>query len=369
MSFSFLKKKKKNNQYKAIDNTVNASCLVHPSVHYFESMKSQPLTATWSNQVSNSVGPSPRSSHFTIHFDKLSKVCIGYGIDKKNQILNDVWIFDLITLKWTLVNFEISPRTGTKAISIGNLIFAFGGFVNKTYMADFHILNLENGQIIFLNNEDEPKGRVGHVMAEFNGEILIWGGFDGEYLNDCWVYNCQFKQWTQVESDIPGRVSASFCQNQNFVYIFGGGKRLPLVQFNFLTKKFTIFPLSDEDPENSVIGGGMISVLNYLIVIGKSTSRQKNSLLFGYDLYKKKWFNLPVIPDSITTNFQDGEFDDKGQFHVPFFPHSSMVYDSPTRKIFIFLGEPKVDPISIQTVDLKEALGFLNLQHDLLDLF
>jgi hypothetical protein len=153
---------------------------------------------------------------------------------------------------------------------------------------------------------------------------------------------------------------------RSFGHIFGGATNSSIIRFDFHSRQFVTLSSCGREPENSDSGSGMIYVSNSLIVMGKQKSDQKYCLLHRYDLLRKKWFHIHVIPDSVTTNYQDGKIDEKGMFHLPNHAHSSMIYDHRNKKIHIFFGEPKIEPPPIQTIEIGGMLCGINLQNDLL---
>ena len=91
------------------------------------------------------IAPDPRYGHSAVLAGP--RIIFFGGRGKNNKVYKDIYALDPSTMEW----FEgpegsgsPSARFGHSASFVdGNKIFVFGGFNNKTYFNDVHVLHLE----------------------------------------------------------------------------------------------------------------------------------------------------------------------------------------------------------------------------------
>ena len=323
--------------------------------------------AVWSVDLPNSISPSPRKSHFTVHDKKENFVYIGYGLDNHDHEMNDLWKLDLETEVWARIDVKgLTARSGSMAALVEKKIYIFGGYIDNEYISDFHIIDLEKMNVIHPKLEKSPPPRTGHIMSVNGNKIMIWGGYNGDWLSDLWIFDIDKQKWREVQSDIKGRTSASCTELGDSLYIFGATRVDGLIRFDWNTEKIQIIQPTGALPSCETSSPAMTSCGKYVLVIGGKLEEKKYSLLYAYDTEKNFWFVFHIIPDGITTNISDGYTTKNGYFLVPRTSCSSLVYNKKTRSLKLFLGVPFVDPPSIFTLEMSEALSILNQSHDVL---
>jgi hypothetical protein len=71
-----------------------------------------------------------------------------------------------------------------------------------------------------------PAGRYGHVLCPLPGGALLFGGHNGSFLGDTWIYTAATNTWSQVATPTapsPRRwAAAAFHEGDGRVYLFGG---------------------------------------------------------------------------------------------------------------------------------------------------
>jgi hypothetical protein len=327
--------------------------------------------ATWSMFLPDSITPRPRTSQWSIHLADEHRVLMGYGIDASEVLTDDVWSLDLAAMKWSRVPinlFTVPPRNGTVAVHIGRMIYLFGGFSGRSYLADFHAIDMQTLEVQRPTfSGPSPPGRVGHVMAEHQDQILIWGGYNGEWLSDLWILDVQRMVWHEVKTTIRGRTSAAFAKHGNSLYIFGACKSEALLRFHWPSERLEVVRAIGLSPPPELSHASMIAVDQFLLVFGGKVDRPKYCLMYGFDTRKHRWFIFHVRPDSVTTTATDGLIDKNGLFMVPRIWSASILYRKQAREVVLFLGEPFLEPPHVSIVSLGDALAFLHLQSDLFE--
>ena len=85
------------------------------------------------------------------------------------------------------------------AVVIDSKMFVYGGYISDKadYMTDIYALDLTNftWEIAFKGGKSkEPTGRSNFAMVEEKGNLLIFGGTDGNHtLNDMWIFDTKSK--------------------------------------------------------------------------------------------------------------------------------------------------------------------------------
>ncbi|OHT11675.1 Kelch motif family protein [Tritrichomonas foetus] len=346
----------------------NAYRCMPPRVSQVQQILQTGFHAVWSMDLPKSISPSPRMGHFTL-FDREKNVAvIGYGLDYHDNPLNDLWRLDLSTSTWSQYKINgLTPRNGSVAVFIQRKLFIFGGYYDNRYIADFHVIDLDSLTVVRPNViGDSPSPRIGHVMDVYDNKIIVWGGYNGDWLSDLWIYEVDQQRWRSVESEVKGRTAASFTNVGSSLYIFGAAKVDGLIQFNWETEKIEIIHSSGIHPCSEISAAAMTSCGKYLFLIGGKLDQKKYSLLYAFDTEKRSWFIFHIIPDGVTTNVSDGYIDKNGWFMVPRTSQASLVYCEKSRCLKMFLGNPTIDPPMIYTLEMGEALAILNQGNDVL---
>jgi hypothetical protein len=71
-----------------------------------------------------------------------------------------------------------------------------------------------------------PSGRYGHVLCPLPGGALLFGGHNGNFLGDTWIYTAASNTWSQVATPTAPSArrwaAAAFHEGDGRVYLFGG---------------------------------------------------------------------------------------------------------------------------------------------------
>ena len=336
-----------------------------------QKLLSSSFHATYSMILPDSITPKPRTTHFSVDVPFARSVLCGYGIDGDDNLLNDIWVLNISTRKWTQLNVDVSsvcPRNGTTGSLIDNKVYLFGGFSGSSYLNDLHILDLKSLSISRPEiRGPEPAGRIGHVMSAYGKKIMVWGGYNGDWLSDLWILDTETMTWRDVESNINGRTSATFAQYNDSLYIFGASKSDALLRFSWKTEKLEIVRYSGSSPPPELSAASMIAVDRYLLLFGGKYEKRNHCLMYAYDTVRNWWFVFHMNPDGVTTNVSDGFVDRNGLFLVPRIWSASITYKEDSRELILFLGAPLLEPPNLGIVNIGDALSILHLQCDLFE--
>ncbi|KAK8846040.1 hypothetical protein M9Y10_020041 [Tritrichomonas musculus] len=328
---------------------------------------------SFSVSYSESIPPKSRSSHFTVYFPDHDVAVIGYGISDNNEVFNDIWSINFQTKSWAQFPIDtssVSPRSGSTAVAVGNKIYVFGGLYNSQYFSDLHIIDLQSKTIThptLSNPNSQPPGRIGHVMGYADGKIAIWGGFNGSFLKDLWIYEINTSKWVKMPCDAQGRADAAFATCNDNLYIIGASNSDAIFKYNIPNpRNMEVITPTGNPPPYDLKGAMMVAVDRYLVFIGGKLENKRYALIRAFDTVKCWWFVLYVAPDGKTTTMYDGKIDQNGMFMVPRIYNGSIVYRQKKREVVVFLGKPQIDPPSLNVISIGDALSYLSMRSDML---
>lgn len=330
------------------------------------------LQSKWSVYLPNSVTPDNRNEVFYSYLPDKDIAIMGYGQLENGSYINDYWALNLRNSMWqrlTFSGYTASPRCGAQSVVVGLNLFVFGGQCGQTYFSDFHVIDLNAMSCAQINsNTDGPCPRTGHVMATYKNKIIIWGGFNGQLLDDLWEYDIANNTWSQLQSDVPGRDHAAFAVSNDKLYITCASKIDDMIIYDFNTRKIESFTVTGSPPSFDLKGAFLIPVDRYLILIGGLVDKQKFAMVRAFDTVKRWWFVFYIVPDEDTTTVADGGVDSAGIFLVPRMSGGICVYRNTTRDICVTLGRPFYSPPPIFSFHVCEGVATMNQQLDLLDI-
>ena len=334
-------------------------------------LRKQAFNAVWSINYSQTLPPTPRQKFFYVYDQQNECSYIGYGIDASGEDLNDIWKIDLNDLSWTHLPIDtssIEPRHGSTALLIDQLIYVYGGCSNNEYLSDLHIIDLEKMKAYrpMKGDSDEPPPRVGQAMGRHGCNIAIWGGNNQTLLDDLWIYCVPTGRWKQLQSGVAGRTQAAFTCDENSLFISCSSKLDDMIRFDWDLMSIEQIPVTGNMPPFELKGAMIVSVGQYIFLVGGFLDGIKYSIVRGYDTVRKWWFVVHITPDDETTTVADGSIDSNGIFMVPRISYGGIAYQQSTRQIVVFLGQPVIEPPPLFSLSIGEPLAYLHLQSDML---
>jgi len=187
--------------------------------------------------------PIARQSHRIIYDPIQKRVYLFGGSGSNRNSLSDTWAFD--GQSWTEIQSDVTGRlqhTMTYDPVLEGIV-VFGGFSRKDGEKQLpsETLLLKNNQWQILDIDGPPdRDHHGAVYDSRRKAVLIFGGYNGTYLNDTW----QFKnnKWTQLDFEGPFRAGkpAIFKNKTGNIILFGGAspEQFGLTDFWTLTDRW-----------------------------------------------------------------------------------------------------------------------------------
>ncbi|GJJ09848.1 hypothetical protein Clacol_004072 [Clathrus columnatus] len=200
---------------------------------------SRDLTATLVETMGDL--PPPRVGHASA---LVSTVIIVWGGDTKQDGQadpeephdNSLYLFNTASREWTrVVTLGDTPvgRYGHAAAMVGTRFFIFGGQVEGNFLNDLWAFDLNTLKVATPVWEQYhpvdniyPPPRTGHVCVTYNERIYIFGGTDGQFhYNDTWVFDVISRTWRELNciGYIPvSREGHAAAIVDDVMYVFGG---------------------------------------------------------------------------------------------------------------------------------------------------
>lgn len=233
--------------------------------------------------------PLPRVGHAAV---LVSNVFILWGGDTKihaeDQQDDALYLLNLNNREWTRVaatGVQGTPgpvgRYGHTLSMMGSNLVVFGGQLDDQYFNElwrFDLNTLKDTPMWELVQPPTggPQRRAGHSAVVYKERLYIFGGTDGQiHYNDTWCLDFATMTWSELKcvGYIPmPREGHSACMIDDIMYIFGGrgadGKDLgDLASFKISSHRWFMFAHMGPAPFGRS-GHTMVSVQNRILVVG-----------------------------------------------------------------------------------------------------
>ncbi len=211
------------------------------------------------------------------------------------------------SVTWTqfLPPTEPSNRDGLRIEKISdNEILLFGGY-NGGYQNDTWIFNNTSGSWTQIFPATSPSSRSSHSLVNINSnEVLLFGGFNGGQLGDTWIFNKTTQNWSQIVPPTAPSARNDFGYakiNDNEVVLFGGYDGASDNEtwiFNITSKSWTqVFPAT---PPSARYATNMSSVSENKAILfaGFNAGIQGGTYIFDGDTDEWSLITPPNSPSS-----------------------------------------------------------------------
>jgi hypothetical protein len=167
----------------------------YPTEFYANTSIYDPVLNKWTAS-SLSPEPSPRTDFAMVYADSIGEVVLFGGVDKAGHRFSDVWTFNYTKMSWTNITPTVSPYGWSGMASAydtkTNRLMVFGGIddhggVNN----DIQYFSLDTKQWGGFSALKSPSKRTEAAMVydPLNDGFLMFGGNDGSYKCDTWMFH------------------------------------------------------------------------------------------------------------------------------------------------------------------------------------
>ena len=158
------------------------------------------------------------------------------GAIKSRVRSNTLWIYYIKRKEWRMIKNDFKlPKVGNhRTVVYGKYMFLFGG-LNFDVMVgkwicynDLYLLNMETLKWTLIDCSNKPIGRRSHGMILVGHHILIHGGADvkDNVYDDCYIINVndvinkRNPKWIKIEIDLPTLMSHTMISHNNQLNYF-----------------------------------------------------------------------------------------------------------------------------------------------------
>lgn len=133
-------------------------------------------------------GPKPTSRGYHT-MNLVGSKCVIFGGSDGTECFSDVWILDLVRMRWSEVKPEVGstayPRLSHTSTCVGSYLFVIGGHDGVNFSSDILLFNLVTLAWETRNSYGAaPSARGYHATTLQDSRLLVVGGFDGASVYD-----------------------------------------------------------------------------------------------------------------------------------------------------------------------------------------
>ncbi len=188
--------------------------------------------------------------------------------------LNDLWMFDIDTQRWTCIQESSDPRADDTQVAIG----------------EFARMNASGvrGRV--------PSRRFGYVSVVHNHKFVLFGGFDGSrWLNDMHEFDFATKTWTEISARgaLPSvRSCPAWAKDDTHVYIQGGydgvERKADFFALDLATYTWTEMPCLGTPPSPRYFHSCCL-YSNKMYLYGGYSGNERLADMYAYDFETNHW--------------------------------------------------------------------------------
>jgi hypothetical protein len=334
-------------------------------------LKAASCSARWSRYLPEALeNPCPRTGHFYAYSKERNIIAVGCGANCKTVPLADFWVLDLRRLAWrqvTPLGDQLSPRTGARAVIADDKLYIFGGVADPVFYNDVFVIDLESRVCQKLETTgDVPSPRNTPVFCHHNGQLIVWGGYDGHWPSDLHVLDLRTLVWSVYKQSIPGKTGTTYAVIGDRLYCYASQFVGGIVVIDLTAKTVSQVQTSGIEPPEGVVSSGMVAIEDRLLLVGGKTEGDF-SLVYACDIRQMIWYIFDILPDCRSVTVADGQMSPNGSFMIPRLASMGIIYDERKRRVVSFLGRPMDDPTPIHLIHVENANAVIHLQQDLID--
>jgi len=191
------------------------------------------FSGNWTEKPRGTI-PSARRGHVLSSISGTGEILLFGGYD--GSPMNDTWIYNLSSDKWTNMNPSGNPPSSRYSHAMAPLhgtkkVLLFGGYTvsgvdNETWVYDASTNTWTNKN----PPGAKPEAREYHGLASIynDDKVVLFGGYGAKYYNDTWEYDLNANTWTNKNPQLkpsarkdPGMATIHGTKN---IIVFGGNE-------------------------------------------------------------------------------------------------------------------------------------------------
>lgn len=266
---------------------------------------------TWQEVITTGENPPARSGAASVIIEGKLYIFGGYGGGTGR--LDDFYAFDFERKEWDQVEIlseeRPSCRENNGAVASGDSqrLCLFGGYNGRQWLNDLWVFDLASKRWTCIQESSDPTNgaesatkvpsrRFGYVSVVHRNKFILFGGFDGSsWLNDMWEFSFETKEWkcVQARGQLPSaRSCPAWVQDDSHVYIIGGydgvERKADFFACNLLTYEWREMPSRGIPPSPRYFHSCCLFG-NKIIVYGGYNGSQRLADMHLYDFDSREW--------------------------------------------------------------------------------
>ncbi|MHB1126948.1 MAG: RCC1 domain-containing protein [Bacillota bacterium] len=187
-----------------------------------------PATGNWSRRSTG--GPAARYYHAMAAGSTGKIYVLGGYAPELGSYYRDLWEYDPVSNTWTQKATPPLPGTGgiynhTMTGGDNGKIYLWGGYISDYGYNDsskVYEYDIASNQWTTITTSSGPGSRYSHIMEFVGGRLLVFGGYNGSYLNELWEFNLSTQSWTSRATGPGGRINHASAVLNGKMYVLGG---------------------------------------------------------------------------------------------------------------------------------------------------
>ncbi|KXN83221.1 Tip elongation aberrant protein 1 [Leucoagaricus sp. SymC.cos] len=181
--------------------------------------------------------PGPRSRHAMTIIGSNVLALHGGRVSKNGGAADpSLFLFNLVSRKWSKIPVAGSApgsRQGHSMVAVGTTIFMFGGWssqgqghFDELWAFDLKTMYTQpRWELVTPSSTEKPSARSYFVLAPYQNQLILFGGYRGLHLADTWAFNTNTEKWSQFQcvGDVPSpRSCTAGVMLDDIMYVIGG---------------------------------------------------------------------------------------------------------------------------------------------------
>ncbi|XP_050210361.1 acyl-CoA-binding domain-containing protein 4 [Mercurialis annua] len=214
-------------------------------------------TMTWEVIETTQTSPAPRFDHSaTVHTERYLMI---FGGCSHSIFFNDLHVLDLLTMEWSRPDIQgdlVTPRAGHAGVAINENWYIVGGGDNKNGCPETLVLNMSK---LAWSTVTSVKGRdplaseglsVCSIVIDGEKHLVAFGGYNGKYNNEVFIMRLKPKDMLRPKI-FQSPAAAAAAASVTAAYALAKSEKLDLSNINFNSKGVESYP-SEQDVKSEI---------------------------------------------------------------------------------------------------------------------
>ena len=264
---------------------------------------SKVIDGVWNTFVIHGPCPESRSGQTIVFWPEGNSLICAYGKNKDETYSNEFWKLPLDTYVWEKIDMKIpagfAPRAACGCAVVESRMYMFGGITSSSnFVQDYHIIDLENNEIIIPETTgDIPPPCALPMVVFYDKYLVVWSGTSGSNLSNLHILDTETNKWREIPTDFVGRKSACGCILGSTLYIYGASCPMSILTLDLHTFEFKVLTTTGCEPQHNcecltMTPSNPSSLAECTNILAFETSSYSTSTtIYVFDAVKSSWMS------------------------------------------------------------------------------